>query len=96
MKKVYIILGTILLLWIVYMGVEYFRCYKPDTTDNKPLITIKTEDEETYTSDVGLGFSVVRYKGFDRDAALYLLQIMNSLQQFRAVALPIVILIKQF
>ena len=62
MKKVYIILGTILLLWIVYMGVEYFRCYKPDTTDNKPLITIKTEDEETYTSDVGLGFSVVRYK----------------------------------
>lgn len=28
-------------------------------------------------------FSVVRYKGFDRDAALYLLQIMNSLQPER-------------
>ena len=68
MKKVYIILGTILLLWIVYMGVEYFRCYKPDTTDNKPLITIKTEDEETYTKDVGLGFSVVRYKVSLNDA----------------------------
>ena len=68
MKKVYIIIGTILLLWIVYMGVEYFRCYKPDTTDNKPLITIKTEDEETYTKDVGLGFSVVRYKVSLNDA----------------------------
>lgn len=62
MKKLYIILGSILLLWVIYMGVEYFRCYKPDTTDNKPLITIKSEDEETYTKDVGLGFSIVRYK----------------------------------
>lgn len=61
MKKVYIIIGSILLVWIIYMGVEYFRCYKPETTDNKPLITIKTVDEETYTKDVGLGFSIVHY-----------------------------------
>ena len=42
MKKVYIIIGSILLLWIIYMGVEYFRCYKPDITDTKPFITFKT------------------------------------------------------
>ena len=61
MKKIYIIIGSIILIWCIYMGVEYFRCYKPDTTDNKPLITIKTENEEKYTKDVGLGFSIVRY-----------------------------------
>ena len=62
MKKLYIIIGSILLAWFIYLGVEYFRCYKPDSTDNKPLITIKTVDEDTYTKDVGLGFSIVRYK----------------------------------
>ena len=61
MKRIYIIIGSILLVWVIYMGVEYFRCYKPDTTDNKPLITIKTVNEETYTKDVGLGFSIVKY-----------------------------------
>ena len=61
MKKVYIILGSIVLLWIIYMGVEYFRVYKPDTTDNKLLITIKTVKDENYTKEVGLGFSIVRY-----------------------------------
>lgn len=62
MKKVYIIIGSILFLWIIYMGVEYFRCYKPDITDNKPFITFKTEDNEEYTKDISLGFSIIHYK----------------------------------
>lgn len=36
-----------------------------------------------YFPSILVFFSVVRYKGFDRDAALYLLQIMNSLQPER-------------
>ena len=62
MKKLYIILGSVFLLWIIYMGVEYYRCYKPNDTDTKPLITFKTEDNEEYTKDIGLGFSIVHYK----------------------------------
>ena len=61
MKKIYIIIGSILLLWIIYMGVEYFRCFKPKATDNKPLVTIKTVEDEEQIKYVGLGFSIVRY-----------------------------------
>ena len=62
MKKIYIIIGSILLIWVVYMGVEYFRCYKPTATDNKPLVTISTVDDEEKTKYNGLGFSIVHYK----------------------------------
>ena len=61
-KKIIIILGVVLFIWVVYMGVEYFRCYKPKQTDNKPLLTIKTVDDPDQTKYVGLGFSVVNYK----------------------------------
>ena len=62
MKKVLIIVGSLLLVWVIYLGVEYFHCYKPNDTDSKPYLTIKTVDDSEQTKYIGLGFSVVNYK----------------------------------
>ena len=62
MKKILIIVGILIFIWAVYLGVEYFRCYKPIQTDNKPLLTIKTTETAEETKYIGLGFSIVHYK----------------------------------
>ncbi len=62
MKKVLYVLLFLVLLWGSYVAAEYFRCYKPDATDSKPLISLGTVEKDTYVEDKSLGFSVVRYK----------------------------------
>ena len=61
MKKVgYVLLG-IVLLWFIYIGVEYFSCYYPDETSNKLLLTIDKKESDEKVIETGLGISIVRH-----------------------------------
>lgn len=68
MKKVLYVILSIVAIWGLYVAAEYFRVYRPDSTDNKILISLGEKDTDTYTEQKGLGFSVVKYKVSIADA----------------------------
>ncbi len=68
MRKVLFGLLIIVLIWVGYVTAEYFRCYRPDTTDNTPLISLGNVDKDTYVENKSLGFSIVKYRVSLQDA----------------------------
>ena len=58
MKKVISILTTLLLIWGVWLFVDYIKGYQ---NEGKLLIDIKTETADKYTKRCGLGYCVKLY-----------------------------------
>ena len=58
MGKIISIISTIIFVWAIFVGVEYFRSYQGD---EKLLLTLNTETTEKYTKRTGLGFSIIEY-----------------------------------
>lgn len=64
MKKLFSFISTIILLWAIFMSVEYFRSYRGD---EKLLVTLDTEVTDEYTKRTGLGFSIIDYDVNEED-----------------------------
>lgn len=61
MKKIIIIIITILVLYIAYVTVDCIRL-KNSKIDTKPLITISEPDYDNGTKYVSLGYSIAYYQ----------------------------------
>jgi len=58
MKQVFSIISTLILVWAIFIGIEYVRSYRGD---EKMIVTIDTETTNDYTKRTGLGFSIIDY-----------------------------------
>ena len=60
-KKVLMVIGIILAIYILFVTIDCIRLGKTDS-ETKPIITVSSAENENRSKYTGLGYSVVYYK----------------------------------